>query len=143
MAEALAQSTGRPQIVAASRAVGASNAAVGIHTAKQDSAPLVALVGQVQTGFANREAFQESDLAGGIGSLATWATQIDKAGDTPAALDMAWRRLPQVGQDRSCYRCQSTCNLQRSRSSMRLRRGRLEPVVRPPIGQPSAERSSS
>lgn len=93
MAEALAQSTGRPQIVAASRAVGASNAAVGIHTAKQDSAPLVALVGQVQTGFANREAFQESDLAGGIGSLATWATQIDKAGDTPAALDMAWRRL--------------------------------------------------
>ena len=93
MAEALAQSTGRPQIVAASRAVGAANAAVGIHTASADSAPVVALVGQVPTDFAGREAFQESDLAGGIGSLATWAAQIDAAEQTPAVLSKAWRRL--------------------------------------------------
>jgi acetolactate synthase-1/2/3 large subunit len=93
MAEALTQSTGRPQIVAVSRAVGASNAAVGIHAAHQDSVPMVVLVGQVRTEFAGREAFQESDLVGGIGSLARWATQIDRPGDTRTQLDRAWRRL--------------------------------------------------
>jgi acetolactate synthase-1/2/3 large subunit len=93
MAEALSQSTGRPQIVAVSRAVGAANAAVGIHTAMADSAPMVTLVGQVQTGFAGREAFQEADLAGGIGSLAGWAAQIDVAEQAPAVLAKAWRKL--------------------------------------------------
>lgn len=93
MAEALSQSTGRPQIVAVSRAVGASNAAIGIHTASQDSAPLVALVGQVPTAHAGREAFQESDLAGGIGSLAAWAAEIHVAEETPAVLRKAWRKL--------------------------------------------------
>jgi acetolactate synthase-1/2/3 large subunit len=93
MAEALAQATGRPQIVEASRAVGAANAAVGIHTAAQDSAPLVALIGQVPNAVAGREAFQGSDLVGGIGSLAAWAGQIDRAADTPNVLGRAWRRL--------------------------------------------------
>jgi len=85
MAEALSQSTGRPQVVAISRTVGAANAAVGIHTASQDSAPMVVLTGQVATGVAGREAFQESDLVGGIGSLALWAGQIDRAADAPVA----------------------------------------------------------
>lgn len=93
MAEALAQSTGRPQIVAVSRAVGAANAAIGIHTAAQDSAPLVALVGHVPTSFAGREAFQEADLVGGLGSLATWATQIDDAEQASPSLESAWHRL--------------------------------------------------
>ena len=93
MAEALSQSTGRPQIVAISRTVGAANAAVGIHSASQDSAPMVALTGQVASGVAGREAFQESDLVGGIGSLAAWAGQIDHAADAPNVLGRAWRRL--------------------------------------------------
>ena len=77
MAEALAQSTGRPQLVAVSRAVGAANAAIGIHTASQDSVPLVVLAGQVERAHLGREAFQESDLVKGIGSLAAWASQVD------------------------------------------------------------------
>ncbi len=93
MAEALAQSTGRPQVVAVSRAVGASNAAVGIHTAQQDSAPLVALAGQVETSVRGREAFQEADLIGSIGSLATWSAQIEAADQAPAVLAKAWRRM--------------------------------------------------
>jgi acetolactate synthase I/II/III large subunit len=93
MAEALSQSTGRPQIVAASRAVGAANAAIGIHTAAQDSAPLVALIGQADSSLLGREAFQEADLAGSIGGLATWAAQIDHAEEAPTVLDKAWRRL--------------------------------------------------
>jgi acetolactate synthase-1/2/3 large subunit len=93
MAEALSQSTGRPQIVAVSRAVGAANAAVGIHTAQQDSAPLVALVGQVDSALRGREAFQESDVVAGFGSLATWAAQIDATDQTSTVLGKAWRRL--------------------------------------------------
>jgi acetolactate synthase-1/2/3 large subunit len=93
MAEALAQSTGRPQIVAASRAVGAANAAIGIHTAAQDSAPLVALIGQTPSPMLGREAFQEADLAGSIGALAAWSTQIDAADRAADALGKAWRRI--------------------------------------------------
>jgi acetolactate synthase-1/2/3 large subunit len=93
MAEALAQATGRPQVVAVARAVGAANAAVGIHTAQQDSAPLVALVGQVARSVAGREAFQESDLVGSVGSLASWAAQIDSIDQASSMLGKAWRRM--------------------------------------------------
>ena len=93
MAEALAQSTGRPQIVAASRATGAANAAVGIHTAQQDSAPLVALTGQVPSSVSGREAFQEADLVTSVGSMAMWAAQIDTPEQASAVLDRAWKRL--------------------------------------------------
>ena len=93
MAEALSQATDRPQVVAVSRAVGAANAAVGIHTAAQDSAPMVALAGQVARDVAGREAFQEADLVDGIGALALWAGQIDQAADAPNVLGKAWRRL--------------------------------------------------
>jgi acetolactate synthase-1/2/3 large subunit len=93
MAEALAQSTGRPQIVAVSRAVGAANAAVGIHTARQDSTPLVALAGQVASPLRGREAFQEADLVASIGAMATWAAQIDTPEQALTVLDKAWHRL--------------------------------------------------
>ncbi len=93
MAEALAQSTGRPQIVAVSRAVGASNAAIGIHTARQDSASLVALAGQVTSTFSGRESFQEANLVAGIGSMASWADQIDSPDQAAAVLATAWNRL--------------------------------------------------
>jgi acetolactate synthase-1/2/3 large subunit len=93
MAEALAQATGRPQVVAVSRAVGAANAGIGIHTASQDSAPLVALVGQVERRNLGREAFQEADIANGIGALASWAAQIDQPARAPHILDKAWRRM--------------------------------------------------
>lgn len=93
MAEALAQSTGRPQLVAVSRTVGAANAAIGIHTASQDSVPLVILAGQVERANLGREAFQESDLAKGIGSLAAWASQVDDPGQLVATLASAARRL--------------------------------------------------
>jgi acetolactate synthase-1/2/3 large subunit len=93
MAEALAQSTGRPQIVAVSRSVGAAGAAIGIHTASQDSVPLVVLAGQVERAHLGREAFQESDLVHGIGSLAPWAAQLDDPAQVPALMARAARRL--------------------------------------------------
>lgn len=62
MAEADAKVTGRPAVAMATRAVGAANLAIGVHTARQDSTPLIALLGQVETDHLGKEAFQEVDL---------------------------------------------------------------------------------
>lgn len=75
MAEAVAQLTGRPAAVLGTRAVGAANLAIGVHTARADSAPLFALVGQVERSMRGREAFQEADIAGSIGALAKHAAE--------------------------------------------------------------------
>ena len=61
MGEAYGKLTGRPGIVFVTRGPGASNAAVGIHTAAQDSSPMIVFVGQVGGDYADREAFQEID----------------------------------------------------------------------------------
>src|SRR3712207_8591448 len=45
-----------------SRGVGASNLAIGVHTARQDSTPMLVLLGHIETTFLGREAFQEIDL---------------------------------------------------------------------------------
>ncbi|HXI45845.1 MAG TPA: thiamine pyrophosphate-dependent enzyme [Candidatus Acidoferrales bacterium] len=75
MAEAHAQLTGRPAACLATRAVGASNLAIGIHTAFADSSPLFALIGQVPRASRGREGFQEVDLATTIGGLAKWSAE--------------------------------------------------------------------
>jgi acetolactate synthase I/II/III large subunit len=75
MAEAHAQLTGRPAACLGTRAVGAANLAIGIHTAFADSSPVFALVGQVERSALGREAFQEVDLPGTIGRLAKWSAE--------------------------------------------------------------------
>lgn len=70
MAEAHGQLTGRPAVVVGTRAVGATNMAIGIHTAFADSSPMFAVVGGVDRPSLGREAFQEVDLAGTVGQLA-------------------------------------------------------------------------
>jgi len=77
MAEAVGQLTGRPAAVLGTRAVGAGNMSIGIHAARQNSTPMVALVGQVRREFLGREAFQEVDLVESFGRLSKWAAQID------------------------------------------------------------------
>jgi acetolactate synthase-1/2/3 large subunit len=69
MAEAAAKLTGRPGVAMVTRGPGATHAAIGLHTAQQDSTPLLLLVGQVGEDMLGREAFQEVDygqLFGGI-----------------------------------------------------------------------------
>src|SRR3954451_14023133 len=56
-AEAYGQLTGRPAVCLGTRAVGASNLAIGIHTARADSTPMFVLPGQVERAFRGREAF--------------------------------------------------------------------------------------
>ena len=78
MADAFGKLTGRPGIVFVTRGPGASNAAVGIHTAAQDSTPMIAFIGQVGTDMIDREAFQEIDYRRMYGSVVKWAAQIDR-----------------------------------------------------------------
>ena len=84
MAEAHGQLTGRPAACLGTRAVGASNLAIGIHTARQDSSPMFALVGQVERAHLGHEAFQEIDQVGSIGRLAKWAAEPADAADVAA-----------------------------------------------------------
>ncbi len=89
MAEAHAQLTGRPAACLGTRAVGASNLAIGIHTATADSSPMFALVGQVERSSRSREGFQEIDLVATIGGLAKWAVEPRTIAEAIAAVETA------------------------------------------------------
>ncbi|MGV6848094.1 MAG: thiamine pyrophosphate-dependent enzyme [Marinibacterium sp.] len=82
--------TGRPGLCFVTRGPGASNAAIGVHTARQDSAPMILFVGQVGGDMAGREAFQELDYRAVFGTIAKWATQIDRVERIPEILARAW-----------------------------------------------------
>src|SRR5512143_385290 len=91
MAEAYGKLTGRPGVAFVTRGPGASNAAIGIHTATQDSTPLVVFVGQVGRDFGDREAFQEIDYRRMYGSVAKWAAEIGRADRIPEYIARAYR----------------------------------------------------
>ena len=91
MAEAYGKLTGRPGIVFVTRGPGASNAAIGIHTAQQDSTPLIVFIGQVGSNFVDREAFQEVDYNRMYGGIAKWVTRIDRAERIPEYVARAYR----------------------------------------------------
>jgi len=80
MAEAQGKLTGRPGICFVTRGPGATNASIGVHTAFQDSTPMVLFVGQVASDQRDREAFQEMDYRQMFGpgtlGLAKWVAEI-------------------------------------------------------------------
>jgi acetolactate synthase-1/2/3 large subunit len=78
MAEAYGKVTGKPGICFVTRGPGATNASIGVHTAQQDSTPMILFIGQVPGEFADREAFQEVDYRQMFGPMAKWAAQIDR-----------------------------------------------------------------
>jgi acetolactate synthase I/II/III large subunit len=90
MAEAYGKLTGRPGIAMVTRGPGACHAAIGVHTALQDSTPMVMLVGQVARRAADREAFQEVDYRQMFGPLAKWVAQVDQAERVPEYLARAF-----------------------------------------------------
>ncbi|NBQ87023.1 MAG: thiamine pyrophosphate-binding protein [Betaproteobacteria bacterium] len=63
MAEAHGKLTGRPGVCFVTRGPGATNASIGVHTAFQDSTPMVLFVGDVASDQRDREAFQEVDYS--------------------------------------------------------------------------------
>ena len=74
MAEAYGKLTGRPGVCLVTRAPGATHAAVGVHTAYQDSTPLSSSSARCRARHLGREAFQELDYARMFGEMAKWVT---------------------------------------------------------------------
>jgi acetolactate synthase-1/2/3 large subunit len=82
-AEATGKLTGRPGVAFATRGPGASNAAAGVHVARQDSTPMILFVGQIPRGHRDREAFQEVDYRAMYAPLAKWVAEIDDTARIP------------------------------------------------------------
>jgi acetolactate synthase-1/2/3 large subunit len=79
MADAHGKLTGQPGVCFVTRGPGATNASIGVHTAFQDSTPMILFIGQVGNDFVEREAFQELDYRRMFGPMAKWVAQIDRA----------------------------------------------------------------
>ncbi|MBB4210450.1 acetolactate synthase large subunit [Rhodothalassium salexigens DSM 2132] len=79
MAEAWGKFTGAPAACFVTRGPGATHAAIGVHTAFQDSTPMILFVGQVASDQRDREAFQEVDYRQMFAPLAKWVAEVDRA----------------------------------------------------------------
>ncbi|MFM7029194.1 MAG: thiamine pyrophosphate-binding protein [Chakrabartia sp.] len=75
--------TGRPGIAFVTRGPGATNAAIGVHVAMQDSQPMIMFIGDVDRGMKDREGFQEVDFTAMFTPLAKWAVRIDDPARIP------------------------------------------------------------
>jgi acetolactate synthase-1/2/3 large subunit len=91
MADAYGKLTGKPGICFVTRGPGATNASIGVHTAYQDSTPMILFIGQVGTDFMDREAFQEIDYRRMYGQMAKWVAQIDRADRIPEYIARAFQ----------------------------------------------------
>ena len=90
MAEADGKLTGRPGICMVTRGPGATHASIGVHTAQQDSTPMILFVGQIARGHRGREAFQEVDYRAMFGTVAKWVVEIDDADRVPEVMARAF-----------------------------------------------------
>ncbi|MEO0393009.1 MAG: thiamine pyrophosphate-binding protein [Pseudomonadota bacterium] len=97
MAETYGKLTGKPGVCMVTRGPGAAHATIGIHTAMQDSTPMVVLIGQVGRGMKDREAFQEVNYRAMFGPLVKWVAEIDRAERIPEYLARAFH-LAQSGR---------------------------------------------
>jgi acetolactate synthase-1/2/3 large subunit len=91
MADAYGKLTGKPGICMVTRGPGACHAAVGVHTAFQDSTPMILLIGQVGRDMMDREAFQEIDYRQMFAPVAKWAAQIDVTARIPEYIARAFK----------------------------------------------------
>lgn len=82
--------THRPGVAFVTRGPGATNAAIGVHVAMQDSQPMILFIGDVDRGTRDREAFQEIDFAAMFGPVAKWAARIDDARRIPEYVARAY-----------------------------------------------------
>ena len=90
MASAHGKLTQEPGLCFVTRGPGAMNAAIGVHTARQDSSPMILFVGQVGTALKGREAFQEIDYETAFRDVAKWSVEINEADRIPEIISRAW-----------------------------------------------------
>lgn len=91
MAEGYAKSKLKAGVVFATRGVGAANLSIGVHTAYQDSTPMVVFLGQVHSKFRGREGFQEVNLENYFQEIAKWSVELTDAERTPEIIQRAFR----------------------------------------------------
>jgi acetolactate synthase-1/2/3 large subunit len=91
MAEAYGKLTGKPGICFVTRGPGATNASIGVHTAFQDSTPMILFVGQADQSMLDREAFQEVDFRAMFAPLCKWAAEIRDANRIPEYVARAFQ----------------------------------------------------
>jgi acetolactate synthase-1/2/3 large subunit len=92
MAEAHGKLTGRPGVCFVTRGPGATNASIGVHIARQDSAPMVMFVGLPGRDFEDREAFQEFDFTAMFRALAKAAEVITDVKRIPEYVARAFHK---------------------------------------------------
>ena len=90
MAEAYGKLTGKPGVAMVTRGPGACNGSIGVHTAMQDSTPMVIFIGQVARDQEYREAFQEVDYHKFYGAICKEVVQIDHANRVPELVSQAF-----------------------------------------------------
>lgn len=90
MAEAYGKLTGEPGICFVTRGPGATNASIGVHTAFQDSTPMILFVGQVGNDIYDKEAFQEIDYVSMFSKVAKWVVQINQTDRIPEYISRAF-----------------------------------------------------
>ncbi|BCW88511.1 Acetolactate synthase isozyme 2 large subunit [Alphaproteobacteria bacterium SO-S41] len=90
MAEAWGKLSNAPGVCFVTRGPGATNASIGVHTAMQDSTPMILFIGQVGSVDVEREAFQEIDYRRFFSPICKWAAQIDRADRVPEFVQRAF-----------------------------------------------------
>ncbi|MEH0164908.1 thiamine pyrophosphate-binding protein [Paucibacter sp. JuS9] len=99
MAEAQGKLSGRPGICFVTRGPGATNASIGLHTAFQDSTPMILFIGQVAADQRDREAFQEVDYRQMFGpgtlGMAKWVGEVHDADRLPEYVARAFHTAMQ------------------------------------------------
>jgi acetolactate synthase-1/2/3 large subunit len=90
MAEADGKLTGRPGVAFVTRGPGATNAAIGVHVAHQDSTPMLLLIGDVARGDRDREGFQEVDFLALFAPLSKWVGRVEDARRLPEYVARAY-----------------------------------------------------
>lgn len=91
MAEGYAKASGKAGVCMATRGVGSTNLAIGIHTAYQDSTPMVCLIGQLERGVREREGFQEMRLDQFYSHITKWAVEVNDPERVPEMIHRAFR----------------------------------------------------
>jgi len=91
MAEADGKISGVPAVAMGTRGVGAANLSIGVHTARQDSTPMLVLLGQVETPHLGKEAFQEVDLPSFYGEITAHAETVQHGSRAAQAVERAYR----------------------------------------------------
>ncbi len=109
MAEACGKLTGRPGLCFVTRGPGVANALIGLHTARQDSTPMILFIGQVGRAELGREAFQEVDYRRMLGEVTKLVEQVDDPARIPEFVARAYSSRWQDDVGRWRWSSRKTC----------------------------------